>query len=539
MKWIVFTLCCALPAARVLAAPFELAPVSNGTVNTRFVQLSDGKLLLLWTGGDAVTWTQRLDAASGALVGEAARAGQLNAREVSTVNEPRSDAEPRVLALPEGDVALIGLLADGRFTFARGSEVPARRVAARVLLPKPERTSRVQGFAATASAQGFLLAILRAIPAPVGPQIQSEIELHAFGPRGEVLREPLRWQTELGSSPQLGVCGGVTYLVWRGLLSGLNVATFSSAFERSPETSLRDKRGQAVRLGLWCQDSGAQLLGGIIPTFSEVQRVAPQLRMLPLTAAGIASGTSWRSLRLPGVPRANAVDQLALLATPEGPALLLARGRETARVGLDLSSFELTSRQTGARGESCMPLTAAAGWVCAQARTKGPKACRELRTQLSLEWSGIEPPQPAAAGSADDFWAAPSSDTISNLDAPSAAQATRDARRVTCGTKDWLPLREALSRWCKGPGPDQVEDRRSFCDANGSSSLLFQATRCSTAPLPCAGSSRDDPPYVSRDAYELGEDLEFGFMRCWVHFARSAGEWAVTRSECREDEPMD
>jgi hypothetical protein len=45
--------------------------------------------------------------------------------------------------------------------------------------------------------------------------------------------------------------------------------------------------------------------------------VAPQLRILPL-AAGIASGASWRTLRVPGVPRANVVAQL-FAAADGGP----------------------------------------------------------------------------------------------------------------------------------------------------------------------------------------------------------------------------
>jgi hypothetical protein len=78
--------------------------------------------------------------------------------------------------------------------------------------------------------------------------------------------------------------------------------------------------------------------------------------------------------------------------------------------------------------------------------------------------------------------------------------------------------------------------RRSFCDANWHASLLFRP-RLQYAAAACGLVARD-LPYVSRAAYQKGEDVEFGFTRCWVHFARQGDAWAVARSEC-SDEPMD
>jgi hypothetical protein len=126
---------CALPAS-AFASPetpayvVGIGPLARDVSSLRFVELTVGKLAAVWEAQGRKLWVQRLAPDSGTRIGLAASVGQL----VS------ANDFVRAFALPDGDLGLVGALADGRITFARGSARSDRRVGAKVLIPKARAT---------------------------------------------------------------------------------------------------------------------------------------------------------------------------------------------------------------------------------------------------------------------------------------------------------------------------------------------------------------------------------------------------------------
>lgn len=123
---------CAHSAA--IAAPsttrtVEVQTPCSGNCAPALVALAGGKVVALWASQNGRLWAQAIDSEDGALLGRNVELGYLSSPGGSFAQQPLA------IALPDGDLALVGLLRDGRVTFSRGSDDAGRRVAPKVIVP--------------------------------------------------------------------------------------------------------------------------------------------------------------------------------------------------------------------------------------------------------------------------------------------------------------------------------------------------------------------------------------------------------------------
>jgi hypothetical protein len=176
---------------------------------------------------------------------------------------PQAEA-PYVFALPDGDSVLFGQLPDGRVSFARGSEAPARRVAARVVVPSGAHAVRSLA-ASAAEGGGLVLSILRQVDAKDeradDPQV--DVELHWLDARGNSVRAPLLWKTRLGIAARAALCGEQLYLAWDSVPGVLVTRMSASGVGRAQTLWPPPGPKLSASLGvLQCTSTGASLVAG-------------------------------------------------------------------------------------------------------------------------------------------------------------------------------------------------------------------------------------------------------------------------------------
>jgi hypothetical protein len=194
-------------------------------------------VLAIWTGSDHVTWTQRTSF-DGVLRGSPARAGQV------TSGDELLARDPLPVALPSGDVVLIGLLADGRIAYARGSSVGSRRVGPQALLQASKESVVGLATAATASG-GVAVLVLRSTATTLKGTMSAA--LHWFEADMQEARKSIEWRTANGFEPRLRSCDGVSYIAWQTLES-IVALTVDAAGARSKEVPITGASRRALRV---------------------------------------------------------------------------------------------------------------------------------------------------------------------------------------------------------------------------------------------------------------------------------------------------
>jgi hypothetical protein len=483
--------------------------------------------MALWAAENGTLWAQRISRGARVLTTVATKVGQL-----TTGTAPIAD-QPIAIALPSGDLALVGLLANGRISFARGSAVDARRLMPKVAIPTNER--EVLGLDAAANGENIDLIIVRG---PAGyesisrkPPESVEIELVTLGPSGESTGASLRWQTRQAYAPRIARCGNRQYLAWRSM-GDVVVSSVSPDGERSAERLLSTGRGSVGKLArMFCQ-GGEAWLAASWKRDQFASENANELAFVKLTEG--AARLAWQKVKLPGPTRDVLLNDGSLAAYGTATQLLVEiqqkKTFQFVRVDLQTRKVALPSLVLPWAHDACLPLSHGTGAVCGNAvRDERATACPNLPSRVDLTLLGETGTAPAAALSAG-FWTYGS---IADADAPSAAACARRAKRVYCGDADWNLLRDALATWCASEAKaDPARVRDVYCASDKDYSLLYQATTCTNLPLECAPSKLSVTPSVDRAEFDRGQHIEFSYMNCSVWFARDGATARVVDREC-------
>jgi hypothetical protein len=171
----------------------------------RLVALTPDRLMALWTDNTGGMFAQGIDARAGALVGLRTSLGLIATDE--------EDQHLAALAMPDGDLVLVGVLADGRRTvLGLAATVTGTDVAA--LVRYGERVD------------------MRQTAAPM------DVTLLKLDGRGQLVGKPRLSTAASGFEVRLAQCLDTLYMAWR---SGPSVvfATLSGSGERSSTRSLR------------------------------------------------------------------------------------------------------------------------------------------------------------------------------------------------------------------------------------------------------------------------------------------------------------
>lgn len=504
-------LCLLASSARVGAevVSVELAPTCSGPCEPRLVPVGASKVLALWAGDDGSLQTQLLEARMGTRLGASAALGRIAAEDVRV----------QAVTTPDDDVVLLGALADGRVTFARGSLAAERRVAPRVLLPATGRD--VLGVAATPLGSGLAVVVLRGErDVPGGKRGSMDVELYKVGAGGDPLGLPLRWSSSSGFDPRIAHCGDALYLAWCSI-PAVVVTVVSSAGEHSSERTLSNDA--LDELGpLACV--GAE--GRLLATFS-----TPPKRISIASLEDSGKALVWR--------RKPLADPISDVQVGTGRAYLFLDARQagtTAVQRLDLTSETLAALPVALPPlEPCAVTDAEKTVVCGSTQeVESSVECRRVvnRVLATAHGGSVSSTSEKGAEAAPFFDGA---SRIADPDAPSATALAARQSRLACGEPGWEPLREALASWC-----DATERRRSrrlkpFCETADPHSLLYQATNCTDLPLSCGKTARREVLDVDRRRYDAGDDVEVRYMNCSATFKRTDGKWRVDDTDCAGD----
>jgi hypothetical protein len=485
-----------------------LAPRVPGAQYPRLIELTDGNAVLLWTGEDHVTWAQRVNPAKG-LLANIARVGQL------TSGDSRLSRDPVPVSMPNGDLALVGLLADGRIAFARGSSSGDRRVAARVIVPATQLN--VIGFAAAATADGIAVLVLRSVNA-TELKGTMDLSLYALDAWGAEARPPVTWKSPTGHAARMAVCNGTTFFSWE-TSRGVVTAHLDASGKRSRETPIAGGKGEISLLGpLVCSTDGAQLLTGWERSDgAHAAAIGGALLQDPKPR--------WRLTTLPGTPESTLGGDPMLAAYAASGRVHLVLDKQRV-VDLDLATHAVTPRATDLAAGSCMPLAQGTSAICGSSKRE-PTApgCRtfQAQPQVALVNAGE-----SDAKVEDNFW---KPGEIEGVDAPSAAARTQEAEVVRCGQEQWPALRDALAQWC---GSQKSAAANSYCSKDSPSSLLYQAINCTDQPLACGVGPRVAVPSVRRAEIAAGR-VEMKYGNCSVYLVGKGNSWRVNNADCEGD----
>ena len=485
-----------------------LSPRVPGAPYPRLIELTDGTAVLLWTGEDHVTWAQRVDPAKG-LLATTARVGQL------TAGDRRLSVDPVPVSMPNGDLALVGLLADGRITFTRGSSASDRRVATRVLVPATGLN--VIGFAAAATAGGLAVIVLRSANA-TGLKGTMDVSLYTVDGRGAEARPSVTWRSPTGQAARIAVCNGTTFFSWE-TSRGVVTANLDASGKRSRETPIAGAKGDVSLLGpVVCLDDGAQLLSGF------KRSDATQAATVGSAALRDAK-PRWQLTTLPGAPASTLARDPMLAAYAANGQVQLVLDKKRV-VSLDLATHTVTPRTIVLAAGSCMPFAQGARAICGGSKSE-PTApgCRTSQAQLQVALVGTGESDMKGA---DSFW---QSGAIDAVDAPSTAMLAQQQEVVRCGQEQWPALRDALARWC---GAQKSAAADSYCNTNSPSSLLYQATNCSDQPVACGMGPRVTVPSVRRAEIARGR-VEMKYGNCSVYLVGRESSWQVNSADCEGD----
>ena len=162
-----------------------------GSCAPTLIELSDGNVVALWASVNGRLSAQSIDARDGALLGPVVDLGYM-----ATAGGAFAP-QPFAVLMPDGDLALVGLLRDGRVTFARGSEDTVRRVGPKLIVRAT--SSDVLGIAAAPHGTGVTVLLLRAPdgydPKTLRSPAETQVELYELGPTGDRLHH-VRVQVE-------------------------------------------------------------------------------------------------------------------------------------------------------------------------------------------------------------------------------------------------------------------------------------------------------------------------------------------------------
>jgi hypothetical protein len=523
--------------------PFQLAAECRGSCPVALSELAGERALALWADHDG-TWAQRFDLAHGSALGVPLALGELDDAGV-----------PYVFALPDGDAAIFGLLADGRVTFARGSEAPARRVAPKVVVPRAARV--VRSLAASATGSGLVLLLLRQATDQElrGNDPQIDAELHWLDAKGKPLRAPLIWKTPFGVEARMAACRDVLYLAW-DTVPEVRVTRLSNDGRVRAEMLLPPPQADSgAELGpLLCTPVGARLVSGWKKSdefdFESKISVSEISGSEALPARG-----RWSTLALPGVPQDLTLKEspFGAYATSAGLKVLLAKADHRRFVGLDLGTGKVEAASDSPKlpnGTPCIPTSDGRRALCVESQKKEQApGCEDYVARLTATFVGTS----TATSASTPRVSAPAP----YLDARGAAvpdpgalsdEEERERRALLrCGEPGWDGLRKAIQSFCEDlrarhiaakKKRKKIEDEWMLKDYCGEqpSSLLFQATNCTGRPLACEHSSVSSILSVERAEFEQGSDhLFLDFRPCELYLAGGGDTWRVVDHECGGD----
>lgn len=498
-----------------------------GVCYPRLVSLDNGTSMVNWIGEDNIPWAQAVDLGGRQLLGKAVALG-----EIATAARPIS--QPLFVPIVGGDVAVVGVLMDGRITVMRGSKNAAARFAPKVVAPAS--SLEVLDVAAVASADGIAILIFRGEHSDdlTAARSSMELEVHFLDPRGDARHPPMHWKSAFGVAPRIAACGGHYYLAWQGN-TALVTTSVSPAFERTPERLFRYTRGVAANLGpLICTERGARLFTAWRKSSVSFD-LASSMNIAELSAVDGSERSkagAWKTVPLPAPPRADnhrtdvtvtAAGVHAALKAAAGTKLVTLASIENPRVVSELNLPDL----------ACIPTTDASGAVCVGAKrspTAGT-ACPRETTEIRVVSYGPSPTRIVPSERKFEFW---SEAAIPNARAPAAWVVTREKSLLRCGTPGFAELRDALYGWCANTEtkPTLSQGHVAFCDLAEPTSLLAQATTCSDGTQACGPPPPDNIPSVDRIEFERGKRVEFSHLNCSVWFSKGAQGWAVVDHEC-------
>lgn len=489
------------------------------------VELPGGKVIALWASLGGRLWAQSIDAKNGGLLGREVELGYLATPGGAFAQQPLA------LALPDGDLVLVGRLRDGRVTFARGSDDAARRVAPRVIVPADSRD--VLSIAAAESGTGVSLLVLRA-PEGYDPRLRRSpnemlAELYALGPTGESAAPPVRFQTEFGSHPRIASCEGQRYLVWEHA-NDLKITSVSAGDQRSPQRVLAGRKSLGWPGPIVCDGADAVLAQSWQRDVFASENL-PELTIARITPAG--AKPKWKTIQLAAPPRdVQAVDGR--------PAVQLRRDRlyawigttgrdELVRVPLTTLKVQRLPLAIPPHQAHCVALADGARALCAASKAPDPQRCTTAPSRTTFSFVGYEKLAPRREASS--FWNAAGS--IPDPQSPSASERSWQRGRVMCGDPGWSDVRDALEAWCSGdPKADTWRAEPSLCGHGLEHSLRYQATHCTNEPVTCEPTRHRLIPSVDRAAFERGEHVELSYQNCSLYFEREAGKLQVSSGEC-------
>lgn len=515
-----------VPVVRTL----EAVRGCTGSCEPTLVKLTNGHVISLWAAENGHLWAQTIDPMTGTLLGAGTQLGQL-----TTGSGPVAD-QPLAVALHDGDLALIGLLADGRITFTRGSENAARRVPPRVVIPPTE--GEVIGLAAgTASADRVTVLVLRGPPdfdrQSLRPAPHMQVEFYVIGANGEA-SPPQRWTSAHGFAPRVASCGSNQYLAWQSA-DHIVFSVIGADGQRSPDYIVPPARKRTLsHLGsLLCHGPDAQLLVSWKRTItsSETTREVSVAVLKPTHAIK----PQWKTFQLPGPPDSVLLNggQLAAHQTQAAVEVLVDREQYSQFIEIDLQRQKLAALPLRVpRRHECLPLSSTRV-LCASSKAVDPSdSCPNAPARVEFSFFGeiLASPTPQPAFS---YWKVA---TIDQPEAVSAATAARQQKRLRCGEAGWNGLRQALELWCAGDArEDDARALTVYCSRDDEASLLYQAQRCTNLPARCLPSKFTIVPSVDRAEFEQGQRIELSYMNCSVWFARESGSLRVVDRECGGD----
>jgi len=508
-------------------ATLPVASKCLGVCYPRLVSLDNGRSLLTWIGEENTPWVQAVDMDGRHLLGTTIAWG-----EIATAARPTY--QPLFVPIPGGDVAVVGVLMDGRVTVMRGSENPSRRFAPKVAVTAS--SLEVLELASAASADGIAILILRGEHSDDLTESRSSmaVEFHLLSPRGEQLQPPMHWKSAFGVAPRIAICGGRYYLAWQG--NAAVVATsVSPAFERTPEKLFRYTRGVAANLGpLVCTDRGAQLFTAWRKSPVSFD-LASSMNIAELSASDGTKRSSvgvWKTVALPAPPR---VDNRRIDVTVGGTGVhVILQGSAGAKL-VTLASLENARvvRELDLPNLGCIPALDGAGAVCVESKrspTTGTSCPRET-TSIRVASYGTSPLRGVPSTDKFEFWA---SGAIPNARAPAAWALEREKSLLRCGSPGFSALRDALAAWCASADTKTTaaQGHNAFCDLAEPTSLLAQAKSCSDGTKTCGSPSLESVPAVDRAEFDRGKRVEFTHLNCSVWFSKAAKAWSVVDHEC-------
>jgi hypothetical protein len=511
----------AASSAGAAARSLEISSRCIGKCEPRLVALTPDRLMALWTDNTGGMFAQGIDARAGALVGLRTSLGLIATDE--------EDQHLAALAMPDGDLVLVGALADGRVTFTRGSIVPDRRVAPRVVLPAAERT--VLGLAATVTGTDVAALVLygervdmRQTAAPM------DVTLLKLDGRGQLVGKPRLSMASSGFEARLAQCLDTLYMAWR---SGPSVvfATLSGSGERSSTRSLRIPLLQDLG-PILCVGGEARLFATAAidrpftvnpPTRKEIQvaSIGPEGRALD----------DWRVMPVPG-PIAY------MLPGPGRLYLAIDRGSND---GFPVQALETSSEKLApvpARfplTERCLILDEKARTACASRKViRMVRECKYIEDKLAVSLSGTTAATPAPGGGGDGMFFDGSSTIIgAGVPAPGAPALSSI---VHCGDAAWAPLRAGLDAWCsaKKRKKSANSDLKEICRPDNPTSLLHQATNCTDLPLSCRKAKGNENVLQVEAAEIAAGAVQLKYMGCSVDLKRAGEEWSINSYRCED-----